>query len=94
MDWTRLETSLHAIYLVGGRDREGRLCRHCSGSDHEVELYALRVLTHPRTEPKPGYMPVPSSSLSYYSRGKASPKHSSYLHSVELRGLLKGSVSI
>ena len=70
MDWTRLETSLHATYLVGGRDREGCLCRHCGGSDHEAEWCALRALTHPRTEPKPGYMPAPSTSPSHYSRGK------------------------
>ena len=70
MDWTRLETSLHATYLVGGRDREGRLCRHCGGSDHEAEWCALRALTHPRTEPKPGYMPAPSTPPSHYPRGK------------------------
>ena len=69
LDWSRLEPSLHASYLVGGRDKEGRHCRHCGGSDHDAEACALGTLatqspSHNSTKPT-----HPSPTLS--SKGKA-----------------------
>ena len=67
MDWSRLDASLHATYLVGGRDRDGRQCRLCGGVDHEADSCALKALmSHSRPESRPPSMAAPSTPLSHH----------------------------